>query len=185
MISPLPLSGLFTLDPVRHGDDRGWFSEVFRTDKFREQVADVTFVQENRSLSQRAGTMRGLHFQTPPYAQGKLVSCIAGSLWDVAVDLRPGPGFGQWHAEELSAQNGRQFWIPAGFAHGFCTREPNTVISYKVTEFYAPDHDAGLAWDFGKADGTGVIWPDIANPDTLSAKDRKQPEIDTVRGVFA
>ena len=180
MITPLSLPGLFALDPVRHGDDRGWFAEVFRTDRFREAVEDVRFVQENRSLSVHRGTIRGLHFQTPPHSQGKLVSCIAGALWDVAVDLRPGPGFGAWHAEELSAENGRQFWIPAGFAHGFCTREPDTVISYKVTEFYAPECDAGIAWD-----GAGVAWPDIADPDTLSAKDRAAPGIETVREVFA
>jgi dTDP-4-dehydrorhamnose 3,5-epimerase len=180
LIQPTPLPDLFTIDPMRHGDDRGWFSEVFRTDLFRDRVADVEFVQENRSLSARAGTIRGLHFQTPPRAQGKLVSCIAGALWDVAVDLRPGPGFGCWHGEELSADNGRQFWIPAGFAHGFCTRAPDTVISYKVTEFYAPECDSGIAWD-----GAGVTWPDIADPGTLSAKDRAAPGIDAVRDVFA
>lgn len=181
VITHLPLAGLALIDPVRHGDERGWFSEVFRTDLFRAQVADVDFVQENRSLSARVGTIRGLHFQTPPRAQGKLVGCIAGALWDVAVDLRASSAsFGQWYGVELSAQNGRQFWIPAGFAHGFCTLHPDTVISYKVTDTYAPDHDAGLAWD--KA---GIEWPDSADPETLSGKDRQQPTLDAVRGVFA
>ena len=177
----LPLDGLMRVEPVRHGDERGWFSEVFRADTFRTKAADVAFVQENRSLSQKVGTIRGLHFQTPPRAQGKLVSCLAGALWDVAVDIRSGsPTYGQWHAMELSAQNGVQFWIPAGFAHGFCTLLPDTVIGYKCTDTYAPDHDAGVAWD-----SAGIDWPAIADPETLSGKDRAQPKLSDLGQVFA
>ncbi|WP_316015308.1 dTDP-4-dehydrorhamnose 3,5-epimerase [Roseobacter sp. HKCCA0434] len=180
-IDPLPLPGLARLTPRRHGDARGWFAEVFRDDLFRAQVADVTFVQENRSLSAKAGTLRGLHFQTPPRAQGKLISCLAGSLWDVAVDLRrSSETYGQWYGEELSAENGRQLWIPAGFAHGFCTLKPDTVIGYKCTDTYAPDHDAGIAWD-----SAGIDWPDRADPDTLSGKDRAQPSLSELGEVFA
>ena len=179
-VTALPLEGLFTLDPLRHGDARGWFAETFRDDLFRARVADVGFVQENMSLSRRPGTLRGLHFQVPPRAQGKLVSCVAGALWDVAVDLRPGPGFGRWHAEVLSAENGRRFWIPAGFAHGFCTLEPDTVIAYRCTDIYASAQDGGIAWD-----SAGVDWPGIADPATLSEKDRALPPLDAARGVFA
>ena len=178
--TPLTIDGLFRIEPARHGDERGWFSETFRDDAFRANAADVAFVQENRSFSQKSGTLRGLHFQTPPRAQGKLVSCLAGALWDVAVDIRHGsPTYGQWHGMELTPENGVQFWIPAGFAHGFCTLVDNTVIGYKCTDTYAPDHDAGIAWD-----SAGIDWPDGADPETLSGKDRTQPKLADLGEVF-
>jgi len=139
-------------------------------------------VQDNESLSRRPGTLRGLHFQTAPFVQGKLVRCAAGALFDVAVDLRAGsPSFGRWIGVELSADGGNQLWVPPGFAHGFCTLLPDTVVSYKVTAPYSAAHDKGLAWDDAQV---AVDWPEAADRETLSAKDREQPGLDAVRGVF-
>ena len=166
---------LIEITPTRHGDERGYFAEIFRERDFVLHTGPVNFVQENESLSGQAGTIRGLHFQAHPHAQGKLVRCTAGSIFDVAVDLRPSsPTFGQWAAVELSRAKGNLFWIPPGFAHGFCTLEPDTVVNYKVTAYYAPDYDKGVQWD----DATiGIVWPSIANRNTLSNKDRAQPAL--------
>lgn len=169
----LDLPGLTEIRPKRFADERGFFAETFREDKFRAAAGHVSFVQDNQSLSTRAGTVRGLHFQTVPNAQGKLVQCIAGTLFDVAVDLRPNSaGYGKWVGCTLSSALGNQLWIPPGFAHGFCTLEPDTVISYKVTAYYSAADDRGLAWD---DPDIAIDWPDIAAADTLSAKDRAQP----------
>lgn len=170
------------LIPRHIGDDRGYFAETFRADFFAEHVGDHAFVQDNESLSAKAGTVRGLHFQCEPHAQGKLVRCTAGALFDVAVDIRQGsPTFGHWVGEMLSPGNGRQLWVPPGFAHGFCSLEPHTVISYKVTGYYNAACDKGLAWD----DPTiGVAWPDLANPETMSEKDRQQPRLSDLPVYF-
>jgi len=129
-IEILPLAGLTKIIPTRLGDHRGYFSEVFKDGWFRENVSDVAFVQENESLSATAGTVRGLHFQLDPFAQGKLVRCIAGTIFDVAVDIRVNsPTYGKWYGCELSMENGEQLWIPTGFAHGFATLVPDCVIS--------------------------------------------------------
>lgn len=176
------ISGLKLIVPRRVGDERGYFSELFRADVFAQHCGDHVFVQDNESLSARRGTIRGLHFQSAPYEQSKLVRCTAGALFDVAVDIRQGsPTFGEWAAETLTPENGKQLWIPAGFAHGFCTLEPNTVISYKVTAYYNAKCDRGLAWNDSVV---GVTWPDIANPDTLSAKDCEQPLLSEVGPNF-
>ena len=141
------------------------------------------FVQENQSLSIRPGTVRGLHFQANPAAQGKLVRCLAGRIVDVAVDLRRGsPTFGQWISTILSPEENNQLWVPVGFGHGFCTLEPNSVISYRVTGYYSPEHDKGVAWD---DPDIAVDWPDIADPETLSAKDRVQPRLADLPPYFA
>ncbi|MEO6216838.1 MAG: dTDP-4-dehydrorhamnose 3,5-epimerase [Sphingomonas sp.] len=171
------------ITPKHIGDERGYFAEIFRADVFARQCGDYAFVQDNESLSARKGTIRGLHFQTAPHAQGKLVRCTAGALFDVAVDIRQGsPTFGKWAGETLTPGNGKQLWIPAGFAHGFCTLEPDTVIAYKVTAYYNAESDKGLAWD---DPAIGVTWPDGAEPDTLSAKDRMQPLLRDLRTTFA
>ena len=178
-----PIPGLLEMLPTRHGDDRGYFSEVFRQREFDQAAGATVFVQENESLSAKAGTIRGLHFQTAPQAQGKLVRCTAGAIFDVAVDLRHGsPTFGQWTAVELSPAKGNLFWIPAGFAHGFCTLQPGTVVNYKVTSYYAPECDKGLRWD---DPAIGIDWPTLADPDTLSAKDRVQPLLAELPAYFA
>jgi dTDP-4-dehydrorhamnose 3,5-epimerase len=169
------LAGPLAVQPLRRGDARGYFAETFRADLFADAVGDVDFVQENESLSAKVGTVRGLHFQIEPFAQGKLVRCVAGALLDVAVDIRVGsPSYGRWIAVELSARNGRQLWVPPGFAHGFCTLEPDTVIAYKVTAYYNHQHDSGLAWD---DPAIGIIWPAVADSETLSVKDRVQPRL--------
>jgi dTDP-4-dehydrorhamnose 3,5-epimerase len=164
-------------------DERGYFSEIFRRSEFEERVGPAQFVQENQSLSARAGTIRGLHFQINPAAQGKLVRCLAGRLFDVAVDLRSGSAtYGQWIAAVLSAVDINQLWVPPGFAHGFCTLEPDSIISYRVTEYYSPEHDKGVAWD---DPDIAIAWPEVANSETLSAKDRMQPSLADLPAYFS
>lgn len=174
--------GPIAIQPRRHGDARGWFAETYRADLFAREVGEVAFVQDNESFSARPGTLRGLHFQSDPFAQGKLVRCVQGALLDVAVDIRTGsPTYGRWIAVELSAGNGQQLWVPPGFAHGFCTLQPDTVLSYKVTAYYSAEHDKGLAWD---DPAIGVAWPDCADRETLSAKDRVQPKLADLAAYF-
>jgi dTDP-4-dehydrorhamnose 3,5-epimerase len=172
-IIPLGISGVMLLTPRHIGDERGYFAETFRADLFSQACGSWTFVQDNESRSAKAGTVRGLHFQSEPNVQGKLVRCTAGALFDVAVDIRQGsPTYGQWLGKTLTPGNGRQLWLPPGFAHGFCAIEPDTVICYKVTGYYSAECDRGLAWN---DPAVGVTWPDIADPETLSVKDRVQP----------
>ena len=167
------IAGPVELTPRKLGDERGYFAETFREDLFSQNVGYASFVQENQSLSARVGTVRGLHFQTHPMAQGKLVRCAAGAILDVAVDVRhDSPTFGQWVAVELTAEQCNQLWVPVGFAHGFCTLLPDSIVAYKVTNYYSPEHDKGLAWN---DPAIGLTWPDVADPDTLSGKDRVQP----------
>ena len=147
-IETTPLEGLLVLTPARHGDHRGFFAETWNRRAFEAAGIFIDFVQDNHSLSARAGTIRGLHFQAPPAAQAKLVRCGRGALFDVAVDIRRGsPTYGRWFGVELSAENGRQLLIPEGFAHGFATRQDNTEIVYKCSDFYAPESEGALLWD--------------------------------------
>ena len=160
------------IHPKRFGDERGWFTEVYSEKAFDAIGIAVRFVQDNHSLSRPAGTLRGLHFQTPPFGQAKLVRCIAGSIYDVAVDIRrDSPTYGKWVGAELSAENGLQIFIPIGFAHGFVTLTPDAEVTYKCSSLYAPAHDGGIRWN--DAD-IGIVWPlpDSVAP-TLSAKDEK------------
>ena len=170
---PSSIPDVVIITPKKFGDDRGYFMETFRQSLFAEHVGAIEFVQDNQSLSAEVGTVRGLHFQLAPKAQGKLVRCIAGALLDVAVDIRVGsPTYGRSVSVELTAQNGRQLWVPPGFAHGFCTLAADTEISYKVTDYYSPEHDRGLLWN---DPALSIDWPvDEANA-TLSGKDREQP----------
>lgn len=178
----LPLSGLILIEPARFGDNRGYFSEVFKEEWFRKNVADVGFVQDNESLSAIKGTVRGLHFQLAPFAQGKLVRCISGKIYDVAVDIRVGsPSYGRWFGLELSMENGRQLWIPAGFAHGFATLVPDCVISYKVTAPYSAAGDKGLLWN---DPAIGIAWPLLLDRAVLSDKDKVQPTLANLPAYF-
>ena len=182
-ITSLSIPDVKLLTPRHIGDERGYFAETFRADFFAKHIGDVAFVQDNESLSAKVGTVRGLHFQSAPHAQGKLVRCTAGALFDVAVDIRHGsPTFGQWVAETLTPENGKQLWAPPGFAHGFCSLEPDTVICYKVTDYYSAECDKGVAWD---DPAIGISWPDIVDPETLSPKDREQPLLADLPAYFS
>ena len=159
--------------PARHRDPRGFFSEIFREDVLRQHGIDIAFSQENHSLSVDRGVVRGLHFQVPPEGQAKLVRVAAGSIVDVAVDIRWGsPTYGRHVAVVLSAAEGNQLFVPEGFAHGFCTLEPNTEVVYKVNRYYSAEHDRGLAWD---DPALGIAWPVSGTEALLSDKDRRQP----------
>jgi dTDP-4-dehydrorhamnose 3,5-epimerase len=179
----LGLDGPLEIIPRKIEDERGYFSETFRLADFQQRAGPVEFVQDNQSLSVKAGTVRGLHFQSHPAAQGKLVRCLAGKLIDVAVDLRRGsPTFGKWVSAVLSPEGSNQLWVPVGFGHGFCTLEPNSIIAYRVTSYYSPENDKGVAWDDPQI---GVEWPEIADPDTLSPKDRIQPSLADLPAYFS
>lgn len=168
--------------PKRHGDNRGWFTEVHSVPAFEMLGIDCTFVQDNHSYSAPAFTLRGLHFQTPPREQDKLVRCIRGRIFDVAVDVRKeSPTYGQWVGAELSAENGHQLFIPIGFAHGFLTLEPGCEVTYKCSDTYAPDHDGGIAWD-----SVSIDWPmPTSTIPELSPKDTRQPMLAEFDSPFA
>ena len=172
------LPGLYLITPRRFGDDRGFFAETWSRKVLAAGGIDVDFVQDNHSLSRKVGTVRGLHFQSPPHAQAKLVRCGRGRLFDVAVDLRRGsPTYGKWAGVELSAENGKQLFIPAGFGHGFVTREPDTEIVYKCTAHYDRASDGAVAWD-----SVGIDW-DVADP-LLSDKDRDAQPLAELKSPF-
>lgn len=170
------------VEPPFFGDSRGWFSESFNTRIFAENGINVEFVQDNTSYSQREGTVRGLHYQAPPFAQAKLVRVLRGCILDVAVDIRQNSRtFGQFVSFELDEHVGHQLFIPLGFAHGFITREQDTVVSYKVSSFYAPEYDHGIYW----ADpDIGIGWGIEESSATLSEKDARLPNFATMKPVF-
>lgn len=176
------ISEVVIVIPKRIGDSRGYFSETFRQDMFAENIGNFELIQDNQSLSAEIGTIRGLHFQLDPCAQGKLVRCIAGAIFDVAVDIRRGsPTYGKHVTAELTADNGHQLWVPRGFAHGFCTVEPNSIISYKVTSYYSPAHDRGLLWNDPEI---GIQWPVDEGKAVLSTKDKFQPRLADLEDAF-
>lgn len=167
------LPGVVLLEPRRFGDARGFFSESWNQRVMAEVGLDYAFVQDNHSLSRAAGTVRGLHFQSPPHAQAKLVRCGRGRIFDVAVDIRRGsPTYGQWTGAELSFDNGRQLLVPQGFLHGFMTLEPDCEIIYKCTDYYAPACDGAVKWD-----SCGIDWPASDAPPILSEKDENAPAL--------
>lgn len=167
------LEGLLILTPRRFGDARGFFAETWNAARFADATGIAPdFVQDNHSVSRDPGTIRGLHYQAPPHGQGKLVRCGRGALFDVAVDIRRGsPTYGNWVGVELSAENGRQLWVPEGFAHGFVTREPETEIVYKCTGYYAPEAEGAVRWD-----SVGIDWGLTGAP-ILSDKDAMAPAL--------
>lgn len=167
------LPEIVILEPKVFGDYRGYFMESYNKKVFEELGLKYNFVQDNQSLSKEPGTIRGLHFQMNPKAQTKLVRCVKGAIFDVAVDIRIGsPTYGHWVGVILSEYNHRQLLVPKGFAHGFCTLVPDTIVNYKVDEYYAPEADAGIIWD----DPTiGIDWP--TSIPILSEKDKNLPSL--------
>ena len=181
-VEPTALPGVLILTPRRFKDARGFFSESWNRARMREQGIDIDFVQDNHSLSREVGTVRGLHFQTPPHAQAKLVRCGRGRLFDVAVDIRRGsPTYGHWIGLELSFENGKQLLIPEGFAHGFVTREADTEVIYKCSDLYAPECDRALRFD---DPAIGVDWGLEPGQAILSDKDRAAPLLDALDNPF-
>lgn len=167
----LGLPGLRLLKPRRFADSRGYFAETHNERTLAGVGIEARFVQDNQSFSANRGTIRGLHFQLPPAAQAKLVRAVQGSVYDVAVDLRAGsPTYGQWAAVTLTADEGEQLFVPRGFAHGFCTLEPATVVAYKVDDFYAPASDSGLIWNDPIL---AIDWPVGPEEAVLSDKDMR------------
>lgn len=182
-IRSFDLPGPLEILPRKIEDERGYFSEIFRLGAFAELAGPVDFVQDNQSLSVRTGTVRGIHFQTHPAAQGKLVRCLAGRLVDVAVDLRHDAAtYGNWISVVLTPEANNQLWIPEGFGHAFCTLEPNSIISYRVTSYYSPENDKGVAWN---DPDIAISWPEVADPTTLSTKDRRQPSLAELPAYFS
>lgn len=172
-VIPLAIPEVKLITPKKFGDHRGFFSETYNKDTFRQAGIDLEFVQDNHSMSAAVGVLRGLHFQIPPFAQDKLVRVARGRIYDVAVDIRHGsPTFGQWCGAEISAEAWNQILVPVGFAHGFVTLEPDTEVIYKVTAGYSPEHDRGLAWD---DPALAIDWPLDGTPPTLSDKDTRHP----------
>jgi dTDP-4-dehydrorhamnose 3,5-epimerase len=176
------LPAVRVIAPRRHQDSRGFLSEVWRQDALTEAGIDVRFVQENHAASRAAGTIRGLHFQIGVAAQAKLVRCPRGSIFDVAVDIRHGsPTFGRHTGIVLSAKNWKQLYVPEGFAHGYCTLEPDTEVMYKVTAYYDPASERGLAWDDPEI---GIAWPVSADGAVLTERDRTFPRLAELPDFF-
>ena len=174
-VEHLNIPDIKVLFPRKHGDARGFFSETYNRKSLAALGIDIDFVQDNHSLSAEKGTVRGLHFQTPPFAQDKLVRVARGSVFDIAVDLRQGsPTYGRHVSAVLSAEAWNQILVPIGFAHGFMTLEPDTEVIYKVSNYYSPDHDEGLLWN---DPALGINWPISDDDAVLSDKDRKQPRL--------
>ena len=181
-IVPTRLADVKLIVPTSHADERGFFAETYNRRAFARAGIDFDFVQDNQSLSTRAGTVRGLHFQTPPHAIAKLVRVGRGAVFDVALDLRRGsPSYGRHVTVTLSAANGSQLLIPVGFAHGFCTLEPDTEVIYKVTGYYSPGHDAGIAWS---DPALGIAWPVAPASAVLSERDRGLPLLADIPDYF-
>jgi len=172
---PTPLDGVVVVEPRVFDDPRGFFFESYNEEKFHEGGIDARFVQDNISRSVR-GTLRGLHYQLAPHAQGKLVRVPEGAVFDVAVDIRRGSAsFGRWFGLELSAANKKALWIPPGFAHGFVALTDPAEFHYKCTALYAPDHDRSIVWN---DPAIGIEWPDAVDASLLSQKDREAPTLE-------
>ncbi|MFG6562387.1 dTDP-4-dehydrorhamnose 3,5-epimerase [Sulfitobacter sp. 1A15299] len=181
-IEKTALDGLLILSPKRHGDARGFFSESWSKSRLAEAGINIDFVQDNHSMSSQLGTLRGLHFQSPPHAQDKLVRCGRGCLFDVAVDIRRGsPTYGRWVGVELSFENGKQLLVPKGFLHGFVTRTPETEIIYKCSDVYAPDCDGAIRFD---DPDIGIDWGLEGRGPVLSDKDANAPYLNDFESPF-
>ncbi len=175
------IEGLVIIEPIVFGDSRGYFFESFNQKQFEENIGKIQFVQDNESRSSY-GVLRGLHFQKPPYNQAKLVRCIEGKVLDVAVDLRKNsPTFGKHVSIELSDENKRQFFVPRGFAHGFVVLSKSAIFSYKVDNWYAPEHDSGIVWDDSELK---IDWKIDQESILLSGKDKLLKSISETKIPF-
>jgi len=182
-VQPTGIQGVRIVTPRRFEDRRGFFVETYNRQRFQEAGIYVGFVQDNRSLSRETGTVRGLHFQIGQFAQAKLVSVLRGRILDVVVDLRrSSPTYGRHVSTVLSAEAGQHLFVPIGFAHGFCTLEPDTEVAYKVSAYYSQDHDRGLAWDDPEL---GIEWPVSPDKAILSDKDRQHPRLSELPDYFS
>ncbi|MEL7112655.1 MAG: dTDP-4-dehydrorhamnose 3,5-epimerase [Pseudomonadota bacterium] len=178
----LAIADVILITPKRHGDARGFFSETFRADLYHSEGVAGPFVQDNVAYSEDGLVLRGLHYQIAPSAQAKLVTCTRGRIYDVAVDLRKrSPTFGQHVAKELSAETGQQLYIPVGFAHGYLTLTPGSEVRYKVSAYYSPDDERGLAWDDSEV---GISWPLKGASPILSDKDKAAPTLGALKDTF-
>jgi len=174
MLLPMNIADVIFIQPKRHNDARGWFRETYSFERLSE-FGIPRFVQDNESLSVAPKTVRGLHFQRAPFAQAKLVRCVSGAIYDVAVDIRPdSPTFGLHVAARLDASDGCQMFIPEGFAHGFCTLLPDSIVEYKVSRPYAPESEGGIAWN---DPALGIAWPVADGVATVSDRDRALPRL--------
>lgn len=181
-VEALRLPDIKLVRPRIFRDERGFFSETYSRTDLEGAGIVADFVQDNHSLSRAAGVIRGLHFQRPHHAQGKMLRVVRGRILDVVVDVRTGsPTFGAHVSAELSADNWTQIWVPAGFAHGFCTLEPDTEVIYKVTEYYAPQSDGGILWN---DPALGIDWPVKPSDAIVSEKDRQLPRLADLGPVF-
>lgn len=181
-VETFDIAGPLLITPPRHGDARGFFSEVFRQDRFEAAAGPVVFVQDNHSRSRARGVIRGLHYQAPPAAQGKLVRVTRGAVYDAVVDARRGsPTYGRHIGVELGEENWRQLWVPPGFLHGFCTLTDDVEFLYKVTSYYSPEHDGAVAFD---DPALGIDWPLDGGEAIVSDKDRRAPRFADMPAVF-
>ena len=181
-VTQMAIEGPLLVEVRRFGDHRGFFMETYSQRDFEAVGIPETFVQDNHSRSAAVGTLRGMHFQVAPHAQAKLVRVLRGAILDIVVDLRrASPSFGRHVSCRLSGETGEQFYVPAGFAHGFVTLEPDTEVAYKVTDYHAPDCDRGLAWDDPEL---ALPWPDLPGGPVLSDKDRVHPRFRDLPPVF-
>ena len=177
------MSNVILITPRKFGDSRGWFTETYNERREHDSGIAEHFVQDNQSYSRDLGTIRGIHFQRPPFAQAKLVRCVRGRILDIAVDLRRGsPTYGKYVSAELSEENGSQLYIPVGFGHAFITLESNCEVAYKVSDYYAPEADGGIRYD---CPDLAIDWPKLGREITLSAKDSALPFLKDFDSPFA
>lgn len=175
------LDGVLIVEPIIHGDYRGWFTETYSSTSFEKEGLSLNFVQDNHSFSATKGTLRGLHYQLSPKAQTKLVRCTKGAIFDVAVDIRKGsPTFGEWFGVELTAENKKQLLVPKGFAHAFMTLTNDVEVQYKVDELYSPENDRGIVWNDPEIN---IEWPINIDP-VLSEKDKNAPLLNEAENNF-
>jgi dTDP-4-dehydrorhamnose 3,5-epimerase len=180
-VRPTAIPGLVVLATRWFGDDRGAFSETYQQERFNQAGITVSFMQDNQAISKKAGTLRGLHFQKPPAAQAKLVRVTRGAIYDVAVDIRPGsPTYGKWAGVELSADNRLQFFVPAGFAHGYLTLEDDTDVLYKVDAPYTPSAEGGLLWN---DPAIGIEWPKLDTETVIAPRDAGLPPLSSLAPI--